>query len=172
MVPAPRPRHRLRPPSKGAPDRAEPFRYTGISVVEPARGETVRDNQGNVRVALSVEPELNEEADHRIRIMLDGRAWGEPSPSLEQTVTGVRRGSHRVSAQVVDERGRVLARSPSVGFYLIVASPLFHPPRPDAPSAGVQQAPRAPMAPRAPRAPHAPFRPAPPVPSPPPPSPR
>lgn len=165
--PPPQPRHFAFPPREAAVE-AEPAGYAKLAIVAPRRGETIRDNEGNVTVAFSVEPEIDEKEGHRIQILLDGQARGEPSASLEQQVTGVTRGSHRISARLIDVEGRVLVRSPSISFYLMRSSPLFHPPRPGAPAAGVQQAPRAPMAPRAPRAPHAPFVPAPSTPTPPP----
>ena len=164
--PPAQPRSHTSPPSTKTANDPDFTKYERLSIVKPEPGETLRDNQGNINVTLHTEPNLNETEDHRIQILIDGRARGVPSPTLEQSVSGVTRGRHRISAQVVDKRGQVIIRSPSVSFFLIISSPLFHPPRPDAPVSGVQQAPRAPMAPRAPRAPHAPFRPAAPIPSP------
>ena len=134
--------------------------YNSLTVIKPTSGENIHDNQGNIEVILSVEPELNTSENHKFQIQLDGQVQGEPSTSLELSLTGVNRGRHTVAAQVINEQGRVLFRSWPVTFYSKHASPLFHPPRPGTPPIGVQQAPRAPMAPRAPRAPHAPFRPA------------
>ena len=142
------------------------FTYSNLTIVKPASEENIHDNQGNIEVTVNIKPDLNTSEDHMIQILLDGQAQGEPSTSLEQSLNGVERGKHTVTAQVINERGRILVKSRPVIFYLKQASPLFHPPRPDVPQIGVQQAPRAPMAPRAPRAPHAPFRPATPYPSP------
>ncbi len=150
----------LAPPLASATEKAAaPKRYYDrLTIDEPESGQTVRDNQGNVEVVLTLDPQINTDEGHKIQILYDGQEHGDPSSSLEQTLKGVARGGHTVGAQVVDKRGRVLIRSQPVSFHLMIASPLFHPP--DAPPGGVQQAPRAPMAPRAPRAPHAPFRPA------------
>lgn len=170
--PPPQPRRPVLSPSPGSTETPVFYVYNRLTIIKPESGENVRDNQGNVEVTLTVEPNLNTTEDHKIRILLDGQVQGTPSPSLEQSLTGVARGRHRVAAQVINERGRILITSRPVNFYLKQASPLFHPPRQDVPHTGVQQTPRAPMAPRAPRAPHVPFRPAvTPLPSPPPPSP-
>ena len=134
------------------------FMYNNLTIVKPVSGENIHDNLGNIEVTLTIEPDLNTSENHQIQLQLDGRAQGEPSTSLEQSLSGVNRGRHTIAAQVINERGRVRFRSRPVIVYLKHASPLFHPG--PASSRGVQQAPRAPMAPRAPRAPHAPFRPA------------
>ena len=136
------------------------FTYNSLTIIKPVSGQNIHDNQGNIDVTLSIEPDLNTSENHKIQIQLDGQVQGEPSTSLEQSLKGLDRGRHTVVAQVINQRGRILFRSRPVTFYSKQASPLFHPPRPGTPQRGVQQAPRAPMAPRAPRAPHVPFRPA------------
>ena len=168
--PPPQPRRQvLPPPPPRATGRPAFNGYDKLSIIKPRSEENVRDNQGNVKVVLTLEPDLETTMDHRIQLLLDGRVQGAPADSLEQSLQGVERGEHTVTARVISEQGRVLIKSRPVSFYLEHASPLFHPPRPGTPHEGVQQAPRAPMAPRAPRAPHAPFRPAVPPPTPPPP---
>jgi hypothetical protein len=154
----------LPPPPPGPANKAVFTVYNTLTIIKPTPGENVRDNQGNIEVTLMLKPDLTTTEGHRIQVLLDGQAQGEPSDSLQQSLTGVERGKHTVVARVINERGRTLIKSRPVNFYLKQASPLFHPPRPGTPPRGVQQAPRAPMAPRAPRAPHAPFRPAPPPP--------
>jgi hypothetical protein len=163
--PPPRP---TRPVTMPPPAATKPvfFTYNNLTIAKPASEENIFDNQGNIEVTVTIKPDLNTSESHKIQILLDGQAQGEPSTSLELSLSGIERGKHTLTAQVVNERGRVLIKSRPVIFYLKHASPLFHPPRPDVPQRGVQQAPRAPMAPRAPRAPHAPFRPATPYPSP------
>ncbi len=153
-------------PTPETASRPETYKYEGLTIVKPEPGQTVRDNLGNVPVGIAIDPKLNIDEDHKIQLLLDGRRYGQPSTSLEQSLQGVSRGQHSVAAQVINEQGQVLIASRPVRFYMRVSSPLFHPPTPGTPPIGVQQAPRAPMAPRAPRAPHAPFRPATPIPTP------
>lgn len=145
----------------GAVDDSAAHAYKRLSIVKPAPREIVHDNQGNVEVVLAVDPALHSRRGDRIQLLLDGHAQGEPTASIAQVLHDIERGEHTAAAQVVDQHGRVLIASEPVTFLLYIASPLFHPPRPDTPHTGVQQAPRAPMLPRMPRAPHAPFRPAP-----------
>ena len=163
---APPPPPRQLPPPPPVPASAPAFTvYNKLAIIKPMPGENVRDNQGNIEVTLTLEPDLNTAEDHSIQLLLDGQLQGEPSDVLQRSLAGVERGKHTIVARVINARGRTLVKSRPVSFYLKQASPLFHPPRPGTPPTGVQQAPRAPMAPRAPRAPHAPFRPAvPPIP--------
>jgi len=158
-APPPPPRYPL-PPPPGLTRKSGFTVYNQLTIIKPVPGENIHDNQGNIEVTLMLDPDLSSAEKHKIQILLDGRVYGEPADSLEQSLQGVARGKHVVAARVINERGRTLIKSRPVSFYLKQASPLFHPPRPGTPHRGVQQAPRAPMAPRAPRAPHAPFRPA------------
>ena len=149
------------PPPPPEPDSKPVFTlYDTLTIIKPTPGENIRDNQGNVGLALTLQPTLNTAEGHRIQVLLDGQAQEESADSLQHSLTGVERGKHTVVARVINERGRTLIQSRPVSFYLKHASPLFHRPRPGTPPRGVQQAPRAPMSPQAPRAPHAPFRPA------------
>jgi hypothetical protein len=161
--PPPQPYYLPPPPPPSIPGVArEPAVrvYRQFSIINPRNGEAILDNQGNVEVSFTLEPELDKKGEHSIQIVLDGVVQADSTPSLTQMLQGVTRGRHTIAAQVIDKQGKGLIRSRPVSFYMRRQSPMFHPPRSDVPYSGVQQAPRAPMAPRAPRAPHAPFRPA------------
>ena len=164
--PPAQPRRYIQEPTGQSNNKSAFYVYRRLDIVGPKPGESIRDNEGNVEIRMTVDPDLNETDNHKIRLMLDGRVEGIPSQSLSQSLSGVARGRHTVTAQVVNELGRVLIRSRPVSFYMLSQSALFHPPRPGTPPVGVKQAPRAPMAPRAPRAPHVPFIPAQPRPTP------
>lgn len=117
-----------------------------LSFVQPGADETIFDNQGNVAVALRVEPPL--QPKQRLALKLDDNAAVETAQPTYQ-LSGVDRGTHTLQAWIVGANGHALGDPTSVTFHLRQASRLF---RNTAPKNGpVQQAPRAPTAPNVPK---------------------
>ena len=117
-----------------------------LSFVQPGADETIFDNQGNVAVALRVEPPL--QPKQRLALKLDDDAAVETEQPTYQ-LSGVDRGTHTLQAWVVGANGQSLGDPVSVTFHLRQASRLFRNPAPQ--NGPVQQAPRAPTAPNVPK---------------------
>lgn len=92
-----------------------------IEILSPQHEETIHDNEGNVEV--TVRAELGR--DQRIRVLMDGVPAAPESESRTIPITHVERGEHTLKAQVVNERGHVVAESKPVTFYMWQASALF-----------------------------------------------
>jgi len=92
--------------------------YSSIKIVQPAAEETVRDNAGNIAVRIELEPELLDEAGHRVQFFLDGEPIGEPSSGPITNLANVDRGDHQVEAAVIDVTGKEILRSSPVRFFL------------------------------------------------------
>ena len=125
----PPPKERQYPPPSNTSEKTkkpEVFEYHRLVITKPQSGQTARDNQGNVEVNLTVDPEFNTEEGHKIQILLDGRAHGNPSPTLTQLLKGIDRGTHTVAAQVIDKAGQILIKSQPVTIFLKHMS-RFHP---------------------------------------------
>ena len=90
--------------------------YTEFSVTTPVNDEVMRDNVGLVKVALQLAPALK--PDHKINILMDGTALGEGGKSTSITLQNVDRGTHTVSATVVDKSGKEIKRTEVVTFHL------------------------------------------------------
>lgn len=101
-----------------APSNGEqPFNgYIRMEIVQPSRDGTVRGNEGRVPVRVLLEPALQE--GHKVQFILDGRNAGPPSPSATAILTGVERGTHSLSAQVLDAKGHLLRSAEVVRFTL------------------------------------------------------
>lgn len=119
-----------------------------LSFVQPGEGETVFDNQGNLAVAVRVEPPL--QPGQKLALQIDDR---EPVKSDAPTYqfSEVYRGTHTLKAWVESAAGTALGQPASVTFHMRQASRLFRNPGPQ--SGPVQQAPQAPQAPTAPNFP-------------------
>lgn len=90
--------------------------YTAFTITSPVADETIRDNSGSVSLSLSIEPSLV--ADHKIQIYLDGSPYQSPQSNLSFTLSDVARGTHTVSASVLDESGKSLMQAQGVSFHL------------------------------------------------------
>ena len=94
----------------------EEVAYESLRVVVPDNDETVRSNEGEVRVSIELQPGLAQ--GHKIRIYLDGNKASGELPSTQVTLQNVERGTHSLAVAVVDAAGRELIRSPASNFHL------------------------------------------------------
>lgn len=102
--------------SARAPDPAD--YYQALSITSPADGEGYRNNAGNLSVSLSLQPALK--SGHKVVIKLDGVEIASGT-ALSATVENVDRGTHSLSATVVDAEGNNLISTTSSFTMLRVA---------------------------------------------------
>jgi len=93
-----------------------------VAITTPADGETVHDNEGNLRVALAIE---GAGETPKTRLLLDGSPYGPDQCAPSFTLNNIDRGQHTLQAQLIDSEGRVIAVSQSVIVHLWRASALF-----------------------------------------------
>lgn len=110
---APRPSKHSTVPAATKKNKKE---YTKIAILQPQDQATIRNNQGYLVVSVEILPKLLR--GHKVQIVFDGKAQGEPQDSLMFQLNGIYRGAHNVAVQIVDENGEVVKTSPSVVFYM------------------------------------------------------
>lgn len=98
--------------------------YDSIAIATPKENETVFDNSGNVKVSISLLPELRGAAGDRIVVLVDGIAAVKAGTS-ELHLSGLVRGRHTLEARVVNDNGETVISSAPVTFYVWQASRLF-----------------------------------------------
>ncbi|MGR8948249.1 MAG: DUF4124 domain-containing protein [Gammaproteobacteria bacterium] len=108
-------RSRIKLGSEKQPKQALP--YTKIEIVSPSNEETLRNVQ-SVSVRGLLIPGLQTAYGHRVEILFNGSAIGEPGISLNATLNEVVRGAHTLQLRVVDRQGSEVARSPVSQFFL------------------------------------------------------
>ena len=89
-----------------------------VSIVAPEDDAGIRVNNGNVTVNLQVVPTLNPERGDLIQLFLDGLPSGMPMPQLSFILENLDRGTHTVSANVLNASGEILAQSETITFHL------------------------------------------------------
>lgn len=108
-------RRKVSRPSSVAEDGS---RYSTLTFGSPTNEETIRDNYGNVTIALRVAPELLAAKGDQIALTLDGSTVAADVSPPGIVLAGLEQGTHVVQATVTNRSGRVLIRSDPVTFYL------------------------------------------------------
>jgi hypothetical protein len=93
------------------------FRYDMLRVLIPEPDATVRSTAGEVIVSVTSEPGL--QRGHRYRLLLDGKATGEPGPSPVFALSNLDRGSHTLSVEILDGQGRTVERTAGQPFHML-----------------------------------------------------
>lgn len=95
-----------------------------IGIQTPRDDEGIRSNQGELMITLTLSPEMQPGRQH-IELQLDNRQIKEHFQKTQILLQNIERGSHTLRALLVDEQGRILARSALIRFYLHRHSILF-----------------------------------------------
>lgn len=106
---------KFKPTPKTSEEDKSPI-YKTFVVTSPENGAGIRSNIGNVNISLSLEPALS--AGHKMIISMDGKEVGTGSRVSLQNVD---RGTHTISAKVVDGDAKTLISTTST-FSLLRAS--------------------------------------------------
>lgn len=89
--------------------------YTTLYIASPANEETIQ-NQPVIYVSVKVEPSLQK--GDKIQIFLDGNPWGKSLASTRFQFTAPDRGTHSISAELIDEQNKILKTSGANTIYV------------------------------------------------------
>lgn len=89
--------------------------YENFAIVSPANEGTVRDNNGNIQIALDIRPALDPE--HTIVLLMDGQQVASGRGPI-MSLTNVDRGTHKFQAEIRSADGEILETTPLVIVYL------------------------------------------------------
>jgi hypothetical protein len=94
--------------------------YSLVQITEPTDDEAIRENAGNVQIAVTVSPALR--GDHRLVLTLDDVPVEADAEDNVFQLSNVDRGTHVATAEVVDANGAVVAQSAPVTFHVLRAA--------------------------------------------------
>lgn len=86
-----------------------------FKIVSPSAEQTVHANDGKVSVAVELDPPLSR--GETLRYEVDGKKVGE-TPSGSITLTNIVRGTHTLTAAIINRQGDVVATAPTVTFHV------------------------------------------------------
>lgn len=95
--------------SRQQPTSASGEQYSAVKIARPLNEQTIRDASHTLTVVVQSTPPVRTNMGHRVRFFLDGKPVNsEPIASNTMTMREVYRGTHTVSAEIVDAQGRVI----------------------------------------------------------------
>lgn len=86
------------------------FKYMSFDIVSPKSNETIR-NEADVAVTLNLKPGLNEEENHSIWMLVDGKPVIKNTQDLSLKLGRLDRGAHELQAQIRDTEGKIVVRT-------------------------------------------------------------
>lgn len=95
-------------------EQAPPYEVLQLSGLPD--DEALRANNGTFSVTVESTPPLA--SGHRVRLLLDGQPYGEPSTSTQLQLVNIDRGEHSLAVEVIDIAGQALQQSEAVTFTL------------------------------------------------------
>lgn len=99
-------------------DQTEPAPNYQLTIISPEDDAGIRVNNGDVVVNLQVIPALVPERGDKIQLYLDSLPVGVPMPQLSFILENLERGTHQLSAVVLNASGELLAQSTTTTFHL------------------------------------------------------
>jgi len=103
------------PPQDGGEitvEELEPPESYSINIVSPMVDAVIPHGPGNFSVNVAISPALHE--NDYMQLFVDGDPVGEPQQAVSWGLTNISRGTHSLETRIIDNRGAVKGRSPSV----------------------------------------------------------
>jgi len=91
-----------------------------VVIVQPADNSTIRDNTGSVHVSGRIKPIFKRGLSTQLYI--DNTPYGKPQTHSVFALRNIERGEHQIKMTLLNEKGKVIASSPSITFYMHRAS--------------------------------------------------
>lgn len=97
------------------PKKEKPFEYVNFAITSPKPDSTIWDNTGQINISVTLEPQLRH--NHKIEILYDGKVIVS-GHSLTASISNADRGSHTITARVVDTKDRIISSVGPVNVFL------------------------------------------------------
>lgn len=110
--------HKAQQASQNEKDKT--VKYSQVTFASPSDNATFRNASNTLSASLSIEPKLNEK--HKIQFYLDDKPAGQPKNETNYIYQDVYRGTHTISASIINENGNVIESTKSITVFM-------HPPR-------------------------------------------
>ena len=114
-------------PSKSKDDKST--RYSYLEITSPVNDATIRNNEGNFSLSITIKPELDSKYGHYFSVLLDGKTVQDKVYVTSASLKNIDRGTHKISVAVKNDKGKVLSKSKSITVHLHRQSAIKKQPR-------------------------------------------
>lgn len=87
-----------------------------VEINQPKENTTIRDNTGSVYVTGSIKPIFKQGLN--IQLYLDDKPYEKPQPHSMFVLRNIDRGEHIIKMKLLNDKGKVIASSKSITFYM------------------------------------------------------
>ena len=87
-----------------------------VEIIQPENNATIRDNTGSAFVSARIKPIFKRGLT--IQLYLDGKPYKKPQTHSMFVLRDIDRGEHQIKMSILDDKGKVIATSSSVTFYM------------------------------------------------------
>ncbi len=87
-----------------------------MHITSPSEEETIRSNEGEISIAVQLEPELA--SSHLLVLFMDGKQYGDAQQRGLFRVTNIDRGEHSFVIKALTQDGKLLASTPARKVFL------------------------------------------------------
>ena len=91
-----------------------------VEISQPANNATVRDNTGSVYVSGRIKPIFKQGL--KIQLLLDNQPYEKPQSHSMFVLRNIDRGEHQLKMDLIDDKGKIIASSEPITFYMHRAS--------------------------------------------------
>jgi hypothetical protein len=91
-----------------------------VVINSPQDNATIRDNTGSLYISGRVIPKFK--FGHMVQLYLDGIKYQKPQNHSIYSLHNIDRGEHKIKMDLLDDKGKVIASSKSITFYMHRAS--------------------------------------------------
>lgn len=104
-------------PPQQAPETGTPaVNYQDFKILQPQDQTTIPPGQVDLEVQLGIEPALQD--GHLVQLLFDGKNFGQPASATTFRIGELYRGTHTLSATIVDQAGKPLKSTPTITVYI------------------------------------------------------
>lgn len=87
-----------------------------VEIIQPENNSTVRDNTGSAYVSARIKPIFKRGL--KIQLYLDDEPYEKPQTHSMFVLRNIDRGEHQIKMSLIDDKGKVIATSSPVTFYM------------------------------------------------------
>jgi hypothetical protein len=91
-----------------------------VVIDHPKNNSTIRDNTGSIYISGSIKPIFKRGL--KIQLILDDQPYQEPQTHTMFSLRNIDRGEHQIKMKLINEKGKVIALSEAITFYMHRAS--------------------------------------------------